>query len=213
MRLLLADDHPLMRSGLRAVLTSEKDIQIIGEEASGDRALEQIRALKPDVAVLDLRMPGLSGLEVARSLGNDPKNRTRLVVLTLHKEESDLQAALDAGVLGYVVKDDAAAEIIDAIRSASRGQMYVSPRLTGSLVSALRRGGAKSPATELTDREREVLRLLSDGLRSKEIAAQLNLSTKTVESYRGALMEKLDIHSVAGLVKYALKHRLTDLES
>ena len=132
-------------------------------------------------------------------------------VLSLHKEEIDLQSALDAGVSGYVVKDDAAQDLVDAIRAAARGEMYVSPRLTSSLVRALRKGD-QSPAGALTQREREVLRLLAEGLRSKEIAAQLKLSTKTVESYRGTLMDKLNIRSVAGLVKYALKHRLTDLE-
>ncbi len=211
MRLLLADDHPVVRTGLRAVLAGEADMQVVGEEADGLRALEEIRRLQPDVAILDIQMPGLSGIEVARRLQSEPANKSKLVVLSLHKEEVDLHSALDAGVSAYVVKDDAATELVEAIRASMRGEMYVSPRLTSSLVRALRKGDA-TPAGTLTQREREVLQLLADGMRSKEIAAQLGLSTKTVESYRGTLMEKLGIRSVAGLVKYALKHRLTTLE-
>jgi len=211
MRLLLADDHPVIRVGLRSVLAAETDMQIIGEESDGERALESIRKLQPDVAILDIQMPGLSGIEVARRLHNDSSSKTALVILSLHKEEVDLQSALDAGVCGYVVKDDAAADLVEAIRSAARGEMFVSPRLTSSLVRALRKNDS-TPAGALTQREREVLQLLAEGLRSKEIATQLNLSTKTVESYRGTLMDKLNIRSVAGLVKYALKHRLTSLE-
>jgi len=211
MRILLADDHPVVRSGLRAVLAAESDVQIIGEEGDGERALEAIRTLQPDVAILDIQMPGLSGIEVARRLSTDSNNKTALVVLSLHKEEIDLQSALDAGVSAYVVKDDAAQDLVEALRAAARGEMYVSPRLTGSLVRALRKGDSTTAST-LTQREREVLRLLAEGMRSKEIATRLKLSTKTVESYRGTLMDKLNIRSVAGLVKYALKHRLTDLE-
>lgn len=210
MKLYLADDHPVVRTGLRAVLATEKDMEIIGEEADGARALVAIRELRPDVAVLDIQMPGLSGIEVARRLTAE-NARTAVVILSLHKEDLDLQSALDAGVSGYVVKDDAAAELVQAIRTAASGQMYISPRLTGSLMRGIRNRDAL-PSETLTQREREVLHHLAEGLRSKEIASQLNLSTKTVECYRAALMDKLNIRSVAGLVKYALKHRLTELE-
>ena len=209
MKLVLADDHPLMRAGLRSVLAAHKDITILAEASDGRAALEAVRAHQPDVAVLDIQMPHLSGLEVARTLVAE-KTKTALVLLTLHREEADLNAALDAGVTGYVLKDDATSDLVDALRSAARGEMYVSPKLTGLLVRSLRRGD-ENPATALTQREREVLRHLAEGLRSKEIATALGLSTKTVESYRAALMDKLNIRSIAGLVKYALKHRLTDL--
>lgn len=211
MRILLADDHPVVRTGLRAVLAPEGDIQIIGEEADGSRALDSIRSLRPDVAVLDIQMPGLSGIEVCRRLVSEG-SRTAVVVLSLHKEELDVQSALEAGVAGYVVKDDAASELVEAIRSAARGEAYISPRLSASLVRAIRRKGAPAPA-QLTPRERDVLRLLAEGLRSKEIAGRLNLSPKTVEGHRAALMDKLNIRSVAGLVKYAIRNRLTDVES
>ncbi len=209
MKVVLADDHPLMRAGLRSVLAAHKDIAILAEASDGQAALDAIRAHQPDVAVLDIQMPRLSGLEVARTLVAE-KTRTALVLLTLHREEADLTAALDAGVTGYVLKDDATSDLVDALRSAARGEMYVSPKLTGLLVRSLQRGDT-DPATALTQREREVLRHLAEGLRSKEIAAALGLSTKTVESYRAALMDKLGIRSIAGLVKYALNHRLTDL--
>lgn len=209
MKLVIADDHPLMRAGLRTVLASQKDITILAEASDGRAALEAIRQHKPDVAVLDIQMPLLSGLEVARQLVAE-KSRTALVMLTLHREQLDLQEALEAGVTGYVLKDDASTDLVDALRSAARGEMFVSPKLTGLLVRSLRRG-EEGPAAALTQREREVLRHLAEGMRSKEIAAALGLSTKTVESYRAALMDKLNIRSIAGLVKYALKHRLTDL--
>ena len=207
MRILLADDHPVLRAGLRSVLSREPDLQIVAEEGDGTAALASLLALKPDVAVLDIQMPGLSGLEVARRLGD---SRTAIVLLSLHREEQDVQSALDAGVLGYVVKDDLTADLVQAIRAAGRGDMYISPRVSGSLVRALRREPAQATSS-LTPRERDVLKLLAEGLRSKDIADRLALSPKTVEGHRAALMEKLDIHSVAGLVKYALKHRLAEL--
>jgi DNA-binding NarL/FixJ family response regulator len=206
MRVLLADDHPVVRSGLRSVLASQADMEIVGEEPDGARALMAIRALKPDVAVLDIQMPQLSGIDVARQLAAE-SSPTAVVVLSLHQEESDVRSALDAGVCGYVVKEDAAAEVVQAIRAAARREMDISPRISGTLVHALRQ---KEPGTTLTPRERDVLRLLAEGLRSKEIAARLKLSPKTVEGHRASVMDKLDIHSVAGLVKYALKHRLTE---
>ncbi len=207
MRIVLADDHPVLRAGLRAVLSAESDLQIVAEDVDGTSALESIRRLKPDVAVLDIQMPGMSGIEVARALAG---TRSAIVLLSLHREELDVQSAIDAGVLGYVLKDDLTAALVHAIRAAARGEMYISPRVSGSLVRALRQREA-TPATTLTARERDVLRLLAEGLRSKDIASRLNLSPKTVEGHRAAVMDKLDIHSVAGLVKYALKHHLADL--
>ena len=207
MRIVLADDHPLIRAGLRTVLSAEPDLQIVAEEADGTSALEAIRKHRPEVAVLDIQMPGLSGIEVARALVG---GRTAIVLLSLHRDEQDVQAALDAGVLGYVPKDDLTASVVHAIRAAERGEMYIAPSVSASLVGALRRRDAR-PATSLTARERDVLRLVAQGLRSKDIADRLTLSPKTVEGHRAALMEKLAIHSVAGLVKYALKHHLADL--
>jgi len=207
-RVFLADDHAIVRDGLRAVLASEADLEVVGEEPDGARALAAIERLLPDVAVLDLQMPTLSGIEVAQRLSGQA--RTLVIVLSMHKAASFVQAALRAGAAGYLVKEDAARELTAAIRAVVRGDTYLSPRVAGGAVSGLRRGG-KEP--RLTPRETEVLRLLSEGLTSKEIAARLGMAPKTVEGHRAAIMEKLDIHSVAGLVKYALRHHLTELDN
>jgi DNA-binding NarL/FixJ family response regulator len=209
MRVLLADDHAIVREGLRVVLSTESDLEVVAEESDGERALEAIRTLKPDVAVLDIRMPGLTGIEVARKLNEDGA-LTSVVLLSMHKEESFVQAAMDAGVGGYVVKEDAARELIDAVRAVARGDVYLSPRIAGSVVQALRRGPPPK-APHLTPRER-VVRLLAEGLTSKEIAARLDLSPKTVDGHRAAIMDKLGIRSVAGLVKYAIRNHLTGLD-
>lgn len=210
MRILLADDHAIVRDGLKAVLSSQPDFQVEAMEDDGERALEAIRRLKPDVAVLDIRMPGLTGIEVARKL-NDEDAHTSVVMLSMHKEESFIKAAMEAGVGGYVVKDDAARELVDAIRAVARGDVYLSPRIAGSIVQALR-GGPPQKVPHLTPRERDVVRLLSEGLTSKEIASRLDLSPKTVDGHRAAIMDKLGIRSVAGIVKYAIRNHLTGLD-
>ncbi|MBS2020926.1 MAG: response regulator transcription factor [Deltaproteobacteria bacterium] len=208
MRVLLADDHPVVRAGIKAVLAAQNDIEVVAVEADGESALQRIRQLKPEVAVLDISMPGLSGIEVARQL-NEDESQTALVMLSLHKTEMDVQAAIEAGVSGYVVKDAAAEELVEAIRSAARGTVWISPSVSGAMVNALRRGPQHT--AQITSREREVLRLLADGLRSKEIAAKLDVSPKTIEGHRAALMSKLQIRSVAGLVKYAIRNHLTSV--
>jgi DNA-binding NarL/FixJ family response regulator len=213
-RVLLADDHGIVRDGLRAVLSAERDFLVVAEEADGAAALAAIERLAPDVAVLDVQMPGLTGIEVARKLKD--KSRTSVVLLSMHREESFVQAALLAGARGYVVKEDAARELTDAIRAVARGDTYLSPRVAGFVVGALRSAQAGGPAAQepqLTPRERDVVRLLAEGLTSKEIAQKLEMAPKTVDGHRSAIMEKLGIHSVAGLVKYALRHHLADLGS
>jgi DNA-binding NarL/FixJ family response regulator len=209
LRVLLADDHAIVRDGLKALLATHPDIEVVGEEQDGDRALEAIRQLRPDVAVLDIRMPGLTGIALARKL-NEEGLLTGVALLSMHKEEAFVQAAMDAGVGGYVVKEDAARELIDAIRAVARGDVYLSPRVAGSVVHAIRRASPPK-APHLTPRERDVLRLLAEGLTSKEMASRLELSPKTVDGHRAAIMDKLAIRSVAGLVKYAIRNHLTDL--
>jgi DNA-binding NarL/FixJ family response regulator len=212
-RVLLADDHAIVRDGLRAVLASVKDFEVVAQESDGDAALKAILRLKPDVAVLDIQMPILSGLEVARRLFAEQAS-TRVVLLSMHKEEAFVRAAVDAGVAGYVVKEDAARELTDAIRAAVRGDVYLSPRVAGLVVNAVRRNQQREPEGRgtLTPRERDVLRLLADGLTSKEIASRLNLSPKTVDGHRTAIMDKLSIRNVAGLVKFAIRNHLTGLD-
>ena len=208
LRIFIADDHGIIRDGLRAVLAAEKGFALVGEESDGTAALAAIERLKPDVAVLDVQMPGISGIEVARKLAAQPK--TSIVVLSMHSEGSFVQAALLTGASGYLVKEDAALELVAAIRAVARGDTYISPRVAGAVVGAWKGGPAKEP--RLTPREREVIRLLADGLTSKEIAARLTMSPKTVDGHRSTIMEKLGIHSVAGLVKYAIRNHLTGIE-
>jgi DNA-binding NarL/FixJ family response regulator len=212
-RVLLADDHAIVRDGLRAVLASVRDFEVVAQESDGDAALKAILQLKPDVAVLDIQMPILSGLEVARRLFAEQAS-TRVVLLSMHKEEAFVRAAVDAGVSGYVVKEDAARELTDAIRAAVRGDVYLSPRVAGQVMNAVRRGQTREPESRgtLTPRERDVLRLVADGLTSKEIASRLNLSPKTVDGHRTAIMDKLSIRNVAGLVKFAIRNHLTGLD-
>lgn len=209
MRVLLADDHAIFRAGLRALLAAEVEIAVVGEHADGLSALAAAVELAPEVAVLDVEMPGMTGIEVARKL-NQAGAFTAVVVLSMHKEIAFVRAAIEAGVLGYVVKEDAAGELIDAIRAAAEGELYLSPRLAGTVVQALR-SGVRGDA-QLTPRESDVVRLLAAGKSSREIAAALRLTAKTVDGYRSAIMEKLGIHSVAGLVKYALRHQLATLD-
>ena len=214
-RVLLADDHAIVRDGLRAVLEAETGITVVAQVSDGTAALAAILEHQPDVAVLDIQMPGLSGLEVARQVATSGA-KTRVVLLSMHKEDAFVRAAIDAGVAGYVVKEDAARELTDAIRAAVRGDVYLSPRVAGAVLQAARKGpgggGTGSGArAQLTPRERDVLRLLADGLTSKEIAGKLQLSPKTVDGHRTAIMDKLAIRNVAGLVKFAIRNHLTEL--
>ncbi len=208
MRIFLADDHALIRTGLRTLLAAESDIEIVGEEVDGARALAAIRALRPDVAVLDVQMPALSGIEIARQL-NDEDSHTSVLVLSMHNDASLVEAAMSAGAVGYILKEDAVHDLVLAIRATARGESYISPQIGASMVKP----ASPDPAVHLTPREQDVLRLLSEGLSSKQIAGSLGLAAKTVEGHRAAIMDKLGIRSVAGLVKYAIRHHLTDLES
>lgn len=210
MRVLIADDHSIIREGVREILAGADGIQVVAEEADGARALDQIRALRPEVAVLDIEMPKMSGIEVARQVGQE-KLPTRVILLSMHKDAFIVQGAVAASVAGYILKEDAPQELLQAIQAVRQGQFYLSPRLTGPIVQGLRRDGG-APAPELTEREQQVVRLLARGLGSKEIAAELGLTPKTVAGYRSRIMDKLNIKSVAQLVKYALRNRLTEIE-
>lgn len=201
MRVLLADDHAIVRTGLRTVLLEEEGMDIVGEERDGARALEAVRALRPDIAVLDIEMPSLSGIDVARTV-RDEGLPTAVLLLSMHREESFVDAALEAGVVAYVLKDDAPEELIEAIHAIARRELYLSRGL----------GPVRGNRNELSPRQRGIVRLLAKGLTSKEIAVDLDLSVKTVEGYRALIMDKLDLHSVAQLTKYAIRNALTTLD-
>jgi two-component system, NarL family, response regulator NreC len=209
-RMLIADDHLVLRAGLRMLLDAQPDIQVIGEAGSGGEVLELAAALQPDLILLDLAMPGLGGLEALPLLRKEC-SAARILILTMYDDESYLRQALREGAAGYVLKKAADNELLSAIRAVMRGELYVHASLTRTLLEDL-----LPPATEnhanpwdtLSDREREVLLLVARGHTSARIAERLNLSPKTVDTYRARGMEKLGLRSRAALVQFVLAHNL-----
>jgi two-component system response regulator NreC len=202
-RILLADDHNIVRQGLRALL-ERANFEVVAEAGDGQEAVRLAEALKPDIAVLDLVMPALNGLDAGRQIIQ--RGVSAVILLTMHTGEHHVAAALRAGIRGYLLKSQAAEDLVHGIREVSRGRIFLSPEVSRIVVDGYLSG------TTLTDplapREREVLQLVAEGKTSKEIAAQLGLSVKTAESYRTHIMEKLDIHETAGLVRYAIRRGL-----
>lgn len=200
-RLLLADDHVIVRSGIKHLLNDE-GFDIVAEASDGQEAVEMAETLDPDVAVLDISMPLLNGIDAARSI-HATSPRTKVIFLTMHKDERYALEALRTGIDGYVLKTQATADLAQAIRTVTEGEIYLSPAISGTVVNAAL--GKTAPKTvHLTQRERQVLQLIADSKSNKEIAHELDISVKSVESHRGNLMKKLDLHSVAGLVRYAI---------
>jgi DNA-binding NarL/FixJ family response regulator len=206
-RVALADDHNLVRAGLRALLEGLADVEVVSESADGRTALAEIIATRPDIALLDITMPGLNGLEAAARLASEAPT-TRVVILSMHSSESYVAQALMAGVAGYVLKQACADELPVLIRAVMRGETYLSPAISKQVVDALRNRLGGSEAEPLTPRQREILQLLAEGKTVKEIAHMLSLSVKTVETHRAQIMERLDIHDLPGLVRYAIRTRL-----
>lgn len=204
-RVVLADDHALVRDGLRAVLAREADIAVVGEAADGREAVAVTAAARPDVVVLDLSMPLLNGLDAARQVARFRGPRT--ILITMHTEDRYVLEALRAGVRGYVLKKQAAADLVRAIREVAAGRVYLSPGVGAAVAEAIRTGRSL-PEERLTPREREVLQLIAEGKTTKEIAAILNVSVKTADAHRTRLMQRLDIHDVAGLTRYAIRRGL-----
>ena len=201
-RLLLADDHVIVRDGLKNLLLHEC-FEIAAEVSNGREAVESARKLRPDVAVLDISMPLLNGIDAAREI-RAASPRTKSILLTMHNEEQYALEALRAGIKGYVLKTQAGVELVQAIRSILRGGFYLSPGISESVVNAAL---ANNPVAldPLTQRERQVLQLIGEGKTNKEIAQQLGMRVKTVESHRANLMKKLAVHETAGLVRHAIK--------
>src|SRR5271155_1643229 len=207
-RILLADDHTVMRRGLRLLLESQPEFSVVGEASDGRQAVEQAEATSPDVVVLDIAMPNLSGIEAAqRIIALLPK--TSIVILSMHSDEGYVLRALKAGAKGYLLKDSAEADLIDAIKSVHAGKAFFSAEITRILmedyVREIRTRGAEDSYDLLTPREREILQLLAELKPNKEIAQLLNLSLYTVETHRRNLQEKLNLHSVAELILYAVR--------
>jgi two-component system response regulator NreC len=204
-RILIADDHAVLRTGLRMLIGSQRDLDVVGEASDGDEAVRKAAALRPDVALVDISMPGSGGIKAIERI-REAAPATRVLVLTMHDMPAYLRAALAAGAAGYVVKRAADSALLAAIRDVHRGRTVLDPALAASVVqSGLRRRGATtSPATPLSHREREVLELVAQGYTNQQIADHLGLSVKTVETYRARLVEKLGLQSRAELVRYAL---------
>jgi two-component system response regulator NreC len=210
-RILLADDHNVMRRGLRLLLEGQPDFKVVAEAADGRQAVEQAEAQKPDVVVLDLAMPNLSGIEAAqRILADSPS--TSVVVLSMHSDEGYVLRALKAGAKGYLLKDSAEGDLIEAIRAVSQGKTFFSPEISRMLVEdyvrELRTRGVEDSYELLTAREREVLQMIAEGRSNKEVATALNVSLYTVETHRRNLQDKLNLHSPAELILYAVRKRL-----
>ena len=204
-RVVLADDHQLVRQGLKALLERE-GFQVAGEASDGQEALRLVPNVCPDVAIFDISMPILNGLDAARELKKSAP-RTKTVLLTQHDEDQYVTEALRAGVRGYVLKNQAATDLVHAIQQVCRGEIYLSPSISRTVVEAFLSKTAL-PTDPLTSRERQILQLIGEGKSSKEIAALLGISIKTAESHRTRLMRKLDIHELASLVRYAIRRGL-----
>jgi DNA-binding NarL/FixJ family response regulator len=210
-RVLIADDHGVVRAGLRALLVAEPDLQVVGEAASGDEAVRLAVRRQPDVALMDISMPGLDGIEVTRSLAEQvPK--VRVLLLTVHEDPALLREALRAGAAGYVIKRAVESELINAIRATAAGDLYVHPSLTRSLLEQKGTDPANNGAlASLTPREIEVLRLIAEGYTNTQTAELLHLSPRTIETHRANIRAKLHLDSRADLVRFAARHGLLNI--
>jgi DNA-binding NarL/FixJ family response regulator len=210
-RILIADDHGVLRAGLRALLSAESDLEVAGEAADGRETLRLVSELDPDVVLLDVNMPGPDGIEVTRRL-KAVKPEVRVLILTVHEDEGLLREAIRAGASGYILKRAVESELIYAIHAVWRGDLYVHPAMTRALLQDLHSTlvADEAPVEPLTPREMEVLRLISEGHTNRQIAEVLSISVRTVESHRANLMSKLGLHSRVELVRYAKRHGLLE---
>ncbi len=210
-RILIADDHGVLRAGLRSLLNAEADLEVVGEAGDGQEALRQVAALQPEVLLLDINMPGLSGIEVLAVVRRDYP-AVAVLVLTVHEDETLLQEAIRVGAAGYIIKRAVESELINAIHSVARGDLYVHPAMTRGLLKEVAGARETVPAAIklLTRREIEVLRLIAQGYTNRQIAETLCLSVRTVESHRANVMGKLGLSSRVELVQYAMEHNLLE---
>jgi two-component system response regulator NreC len=210
-RILLADDHTLFRQGIKTLVTSEPDLEVVGEAANGNEAIDKATELRPDVVLMDIGMPGPSSFETTRQIKRD-RPETKVLFLTMYDDEDYLVESMEVGGNGYVLKDSPATELLSAVRETYRGGSFLSPRMLAQLVDDFRsriKSADRVPRfATLTPREKEVLKMLAEGNSVKEVACQLNLSVKTIEAHKFNLMRKLDIHNKAQLVQYAIQKKM-----
>jgi two-component system, NarL family, response regulator NreC len=207
-RILLADDHAVVRQGFKMILSAQTDMEIVGEAANGREAVELAGEMSPDIVVMDVAMPELNGIEATRRLlAANP--HTRVIALSMHKDSAYVREILRAGARGYLLKDSGADDLVKAIRAVAGGESYLSPAVSNAVLDDYRKH-VTNPVDLLTSREREVLQMLAEGKTNKEIAVVLNLSVYTVDAHRGRIMEKLNLHSINELVRFALRNGLID---
>jgi len=211
-RVLLADDHAVVRDGLRVLLEAQSDIDVVGDAANGREAVRLARNLHPDVAVMDIAMPELNGIEATAQL-HDACPLTQVLILSMHSTTEHIFRALQAGARGYLLKDSAGSEVVDAVRAVHTGQRYLSHKIAAAVIDDyIAERHRLSPLESLSRRERQILQLVAEGKSSAEIAAMLFLSPKTVDTYRSRMMHKLGISELPSLVKFAIQHGVTKLD-
>jgi two-component system response regulator NreC len=213
-RLLVADDHKIFRQGITKLLEQEPDLQVVGEAADGREAVKKATELKPDLVLMDIAMANLNGLEATKQI-KKVLPETKIIMVTMHKNEEYILQSFQAGASGFILKEGAVEELVNAIRSIYQDKSFLSPTISKTLIDAYLRkmetGKTETPFDLLTDREREVLQLIAEGYTNREVAKALFISVKTVEAHRAHIMQKLNIHDVAKLVKYAIQKGLVDL--
>jgi len=212
LRILVADDHELVRRGIRGLLRARRGWTVVGEAVNGREAVEKANKLKPDVAILDISMPDLDGLQATRRI-REAVPTTEVVVLTMHESDQMVRRVLDAGARGYVLKSDLATHLVKAVKDVCAGKMFLTPRVSDIVVRGFLATGEESDPTEHsearpTPREVEIIRLLAEGKANKEIAAKLGITIRTVETHRAKIMLKLGLHSLAELIHYAIRHKI-----
>jgi len=207
-RILLADDHAVVRQGFKMILDAEADMEIVGEAGNGRQAVDLAEQLRPDVVVMDVAMPELNGIEATRRMAENAPH-ARVLALSMHKDSVYVRETLRAGARGYLLKDSVAADLVSAVRAVAAGEGYLSPAVSDAVLDDYRRH-VTNPIDLLTSREREVLQMLAEGKTNKEIADILNLSVYTVDAHRGRIMEKLNVHSINELVRFAVRNGLID---
>jgi DNA-binding NarL/FixJ family response regulator len=206
----LADDHPVMREGLARLLETNADIKVVGSADNGRNAVKQVLDLKPDVVIMDISMPDMNGIEAARQISERAPG-TRIMILSMHSTGEHVFNALEAGVHGYILKESAAQDIIHAVRAVYAGKRFLSPSVAEIVAEQLGKRTDVSPLESLSKREREILQLVAEGYSSAKIGLTLNISSKTVDTYRSRLMQKLQLKDVTGIVKFAIQHGLIEL--
>ena len=217
LRILVADDHELIRRGIRGLLRGQRGWRVVGEATNGREAVEKTNKLKPDVAIVDISMPDLDGLQATRQI-REVAPRTSVVVLTMHESDQMVRRVLDAGALGYVLKSDLAAHLVKAVKNVSAGKLFLTPRVSDIVLKGFLKNGNQPEPRENsrarpTSREVQVIRLLAEGKANKEIAGELGITLRTVETHRAKIMLKLGLHSLAELIHYALRNKIVSAPS